>query len=89
MKVPELVRVCECGTVATGFAAARCGRDGRHNIRASCPTKQIRIVAWQVAEEEQGPQAPEPRFPDPFEGARPIGSGRIGTRQEENPDASA
>ena len=29
--------VCSCGTIAKGWAGARCGRDLRRNIRWECP----------------------------------------------------
>lgn len=50
-----LVRVCECGVIATGYAKARCGRDGRQNIRGACPTKLMRVVAWEDVAEDEAP----------------------------------
>jgi hypothetical protein len=34
--------VCECGAIASGFAAARCALDRRTNIKGGCP------VSWQT-----------------------------------------
>jgi hypothetical protein len=41
---PRDLVVCACGVVATGYAQARCGRDGRTNIRATCPTCEVAVV---------------------------------------------
>jgi hypothetical protein len=45
------VRVCDCGQIAAGWAKARCGRDGRRNMRAQCPTRIMLIVAWEEVDE--------------------------------------
>lgn len=37
----RVVISCECGTIAKCYAAARCGRDRRHNVNANCPTTTI------------------------------------------------
>jgi hypothetical protein len=36
--------VCDCGVIAKGFAAARCGRDGRTNIQYGCPTREVDVL---------------------------------------------
>jgi hypothetical protein len=42
--------VCQCGVIAKGYAAARCGRDARHNVRHTCP------VLWWTYELVEGDQ---------------------------------
>jgi len=37
------LRVCECGRVGA-FSETRCGRDGRQNMRAACPTVPVPYV---------------------------------------------
>lgn len=42
-----VVRVCDCGAIAHALAGARCRRDARHNMSSACPTRRMRIVAWE------------------------------------------
>lgn len=50
-----IVRVCDCGVIAAGWARARCGRNGQRNMRAECPTRVMRIVAWEDARQDRTP----------------------------------
>lgn len=49
---PVVLRVCECGAIARAESGwlTRCGRDGRHNMSASCPAPTFRVVAWEPVE---------------------------------------
>lgn len=37
------LRVCECGRFGT-WGVTRCGKDGRHNMDAVCPTVEVSYV---------------------------------------------
>jgi len=43
------LRVCECGRVGE-YAHTRCGENGRHNMRRTCPT----VTAYFVPVDDEG-----------------------------------
>ena len=52
-----LLLVCECGVVVGGSGRARCGRDRVANMKWNCPTRTMRVVAWEDVDDDEAANA--------------------------------